>query len=421
MTVRILALLIICCANSSAQEIPLSEIWALDMPGTKDVYGLGFAEPDRHRDAGMGPVEFRAMRKEAIDQMSLALYEKLPSERAAKGFIVPWNPNSHMLKRAGSILREAKRYDHFDVDIKEYPKGSDITLIYFSHPSSCYNHIKEIKREGHEITVKYQLVPHYTVDSTAHFALIPLENLEVGEYEVKFEQLRMEQKFEKAGFIPFSSTQRRRYVCNDFSFRIWEPVEPDRTEATEDAIEIPLDSVWGFHMPGTRDTREIDTPHPTSSRTTAQEISRSLHTSKIGQKAGPILAVKGSGEEALVSIERIISKRMQAPLIFSPSDEINLYVFTRCSAGARLDRIMRDGRQIRIEYHFGSREDGGVPLRFVLVPLGKLEEGRYSVEMVMKPRQPDSENKYYPVNRYGVVSPDYLRTCLCQNTSFSVQ
>ncbi len=417
MIIRVLALLAICCPTSYAQETPLSDIWALNMPGTKDVYGLGFAK----QEIGWGPTEYREMRENAIDQMKLALSEKLPSVNAAKGFIVSWQPDSYMLKRTSDILRMAKKYEVFDYDTKEYQKGSDLTLIYFSYPSSYYNHIKEVKREDHKITVSYQLVPHYSGDSSVHFALIPLKDLPNGEYQVKFEQLQMDKEFYNAGFIPYSHTQEKRFVCNNFSFRIWEPVEPDLTEASKDAIEIPLDSIWGFRMPGTKDIREIDIPYPNGRETTAGNISKSLYTSKVGQKAGPILTVKGSGKEALASVEKIITNRMQAPSIFSTSDDINLYVYARsASAGARLDRIVRDGRQIRIEYHFGYRDDDGTALNFVMVPLGKLEKGRYSVEMVMKPRHPDSENMY-PANNYGIISPDRLELYLSRNTSFSVQ
>jgi len=421
MVIRILALLAICCSTSSAQEIPLSEIWALNMPGTKDVYGLGFAESDKRRYAGWGPTEFREMRERSINQMMLALSDKLPSEKAARGFIVPWQSNSQVLKRIGELIRTAKKNEIFDIDVKEYPKGSDVTLIYFSYPSSYYNHIKEVERDGHKITVGYQLVPHYSGDSTVNFALIPLKDLPAGEIQVKFRQLPMDKKFYEAGFIQVNRSQQMRLVCNDFSFRIWEPVKPDRTEASKDAEDISLGSIWGFKMPGTKDIREIDTPHPSDRDTIARKISRSLYSGKVGQKAGPILTVKGSGKEALLSVERIISKRMQAPSVFEQSDDINLYIYARSAgAGARLDRIVRDGRQIRIEYHLGSRDDVGTALRFVLVPLGKLEKGRYSVEMIMKPRDPDSENRY-PANKYRVISPDHLKAYLSQNTSFSVQ
>lgn len=397
-------------------EIPLAEIWALEMPGTKDIHGLDFGEPQPRQNVGWGTLEYQKSREDAINEMKLALAAKLPSEEAPRGFIFPWKPTVPMLRRVSDTLRTAKKYQILDFEIKEYPQGSDITLVFFSYPASYRIEIREIKRHEQTITVGYQAVPHHIADSTVHFALIPLKDLPAGTYQVNFEQLRMDNSFHKQGFMPMLREQERRLVCNDFSFRVWEPVEPDLTEPSANAIDIPLASIWGSGMPGTIDIQEINSDHDDVRESVLNAIRKAHSMRKIWDKAGKGFAVAGTGKQALEQVAMIVTGRKLTRSNFSPDEDINLFLFTR-SGGTivRLDRITRDGHQIRVEYHFGSRNDVGTPLTFALVPLGKLDKGRYSVEMIMKPPQPA------PMNTFQAISPNHLETVLSQNFSFSVQ
>jgi hypothetical protein len=422
MLIRIfaIAVLCVCCSNGQAEdkavEIPLSEIWALDMPGTRDVYGLEFGEKAPRMNVGWGPVEYNQSRVTAINRMIEAISKKLPSEEAPRAFIFSGEPSVPALARISEMLYGVKKFQMLEFDHKKYPRGGQMTLVFFSYPSNYYVHIKEVAKIDHLITVKYQLVPHFTAESTMHFALIPLQELSTGEYQVRFEQLRMDKSFIKTGFIPMSNSQEKRFVCNNFQFQVWEPVEPDTTEASAEALDIPLKEIWGYSMPGTKDISELDSENEDPMQSVSSRIRRANSQMKMWEKAGKGFAVSGTPQEALAEAERVFTAKKQRTSVFTPEDEISLFVFTRGGGGsALLERIVRDGRQIRVEYHIGSRSEGGVPLHLALVPLGKLDKGRYSVEMIMRRPQPG------PIGAPKPISQDFLDTYISQNFSFSVQ
>lgn len=152
MTLRLLVLpiLITCVCSAYAEEIeqvPLSEIWALDMPGTKDIHGLDFGEQYPRQNVGWGPTEYQESRETAINEMFVALSEKLPSEVAPRAFIFPHQPSVPILKRVSENLRRAKKYEVIEFEPKEFRNDSDMTLVFFSYPSSYYVHVKEVTRE----------------------------------------------------------------------------------------------------------------------------------------------------------------------------------------------------------------------------------------------------------------------------------
>jgi hypothetical protein len=193
-------------------EIPLSEIWALDMPGTRDVHDL---EPEAFGEQvkTLPPEErFRLLEDSVIWQICQSL--KMTAEkRAGPGFVVS-NLRPDLLKTVREVLTgEAKRSDSF-------PANSEITAVFFSRQSQSYVHIYQIERSGNEFEVRYRFVPREETEVTENIALIPLGILPSGSYQVKFVHGPMEEKYLKVGFEPITSAQAERIVSQSFTFEV---------------------------------------------------------------------------------------------------------------------------------------------------------------------------------------------------------
>jgi len=105
-----------------------------------------------------------------------------------------------------------------------FPGGQELSLVFFNYPSSWYNHLHEVTREGNKINVRYKFVPNESTGATSitnHLALIPLNDLAEGEYQVQvtLKRLPLEQKYIEAGWPP-RPTRLGSFVCKSFVFSI---------------------------------------------------------------------------------------------------------------------------------------------------------------------------------------------------------
>jgi hypothetical protein len=166
--------------NKSA-TIPLEEIWALRMPGTKPIARL---EPEvfgKKSQQLSGQEGMRRIRQSPIYQIQNFL-KKAPDDGTEPCFAVQ------------GIGLDALHAAH-DVFVKNqrpqasFAKGSKVSVIFFSHLHYEYVHIRRVDREGNNISIRYQFVPHSERDVTVHFAIIPLVDLEVGEARVEISRL----------------------------------------------------------------------------------------------------------------------------------------------------------------------------------------------------------------------------------------
>lgn len=205
-----------------AEEVPLKDIWALDMSGTHDIYGLDLSSEEGQPGAPVGFEGLREFRESSIKKIQRDLSTKSPAEKAKPGFA---------LSRTGLAALNGARYaigEKNHVPTSSFAAGEDLTLVFFSHPSSYYVQIAGVSREENLITIHYRFVPHYTSESTVHVALVPLRDLPVGEYHVDVKQLPMEEKFLKAGFKLVDDEHSRRIVCQPFDISVVENATPGK-------------------------------------------------------------------------------------------------------------------------------------------------------------------------------------------------
>ncbi len=182
--------------------IPLSEIWAYNMPGTRDIREL---QADKIPVSGDGPL---------VEQIRRSLSKDRPKGKAAgKGFAV-LGTGLEALREAHTVLVEGRKPRN------SFPGGSKISLVFFSHLSSCYVHLHQVNRQRTTITIRYQFVPHETKEMTTHIALIPIKGLLEDEYRIHVTQSPMERKFVESGFKQIDAAQARSIACGPFSFQL---------------------------------------------------------------------------------------------------------------------------------------------------------------------------------------------------------
>lgn len=184
--------------QSKAQEIPLDQIWAYHMPGTRDV-----REVDPLRKETNGVKHFPT-----VDGISRFLSrERRERDKAGPVFVVEGVDKTALLKVLSSLTKPAR----------VFPPDTDLSLVFYSYLSGRYVHIESVERLNQVITVKYQRIAHPTDESTTHFALIPLGKLPEGMYHIDIKQLPPTDKHDR----PVSSTPDiERIVCQDSSFKV---------------------------------------------------------------------------------------------------------------------------------------------------------------------------------------------------------
>lgn len=190
-------------------SIPLKEIWALDMPGTRNVREL---DPPRKMEP-RSVIEF--IQTSLVERTAQTLNSNnwpKNGDSAGRGFVVV-GTDVDALREAHAILsKEKKRADYL-------PVGKDLSLVFYSYSSGRYVHLDKVERQGDTITVDYHFVSHRTLDMSTHVALIPLGELPVGKVRVRMVQVKDK---ESGKSTPADNRNARPVVCDSFSFVVTE-------------------------------------------------------------------------------------------------------------------------------------------------------------------------------------------------------
>lgn len=191
--------LLLCCSVSMAEEaveIPLNEIWAFEMPGTKGISELS------SQATGFGEV-MRLLRKPA------------PKGDSVRPAFAVQGTGLEALRNSYEVLvkqKDPKR--SFDAD-------ADISIVFFSHDDNHYVHLESVERKDKTITINYKFISHEEQETTSHFALIPLGKLPVGKYQVDVVPNQVNTADEPT-FRPVDDEIINRIVSGSFSFTLKE-------------------------------------------------------------------------------------------------------------------------------------------------------------------------------------------------------
>lgn len=370
-----------------AQEIPLDQIWGFNLPGTRDIAGIPLPEGNEkvEDDAAL-----RKERERRIEDIRRALAAKQPTERSLPGFVYPRRPDFFTLRAVASqLLSDANGLNREGVIQRSFPRGDELTLIFFSHPASYYVRLRKVEQKGNTFLVHYQLEPHKSAEVTSHFALIPLGKLAAGEYTVDFHRIPEDRKYLEAGFDLV--TDSSPIVCDTFSFTVFDP--PVESPPAENATLIPLDRIWAFDMPGTQNVRELESKrrpgHPwrVSESPDVARIAEILRESA-GDKenAGTAFIVIGEGKEALRNVRHLMDGTAPRQAELPSGVELSL-VFYSLSFGryVHIKSVERLDRTITVKYRFLSHATTEATVHFAIIPVGKLPPDEFRVSMRQLP------------------------------------
>lgn len=151
--------------GEEVKEIPLEEVWAYKMPGTRQLTdaekGEGFVSKE-------GPV---------LREIRQAL--KCQRERVAGPAFLVQGSGRNTLPKVLEVLRGYLTEEE-PSEPKAIKSGEEVTLVFFAYRSGSYFHLEKVEIEGNAIKVRYRFVRHITLDLSEHIALIPLGKLEPG-------------------------------------------------------------------------------------------------------------------------------------------------------------------------------------------------------------------------------------------------
>jgi hypothetical protein len=194
-------------------EIPLKDIWAYQMPGTRDAREL---EPDK-----FGPQirklstaeQLRITDKSLMNQIGTQLQHDKPGQSARQAFAVA-RTGVDALREAAAVLSGKKKPQ------ASFGANTNVSLVFFSYSSGYYVYLNKVELQPGLVVISYRFVPHETKEMTSHFALIPLGRLQPGEVKVDIKRSPWEKKFLDAGFKEPPGSVETQIVSRSFRFTV---------------------------------------------------------------------------------------------------------------------------------------------------------------------------------------------------------
>jgi len=193
-------------------NIPLDQIWALDMPGTRDVRDL---EPDFSKQRLSNKEMIHRSMIEQIRRAHNANHWPKGNENAGPGFVVEGIDLESLTQARDVFLEKQKRYETF-------PAGTDFTIVFYAYETGVYVHLDKVIRDDNIINVHYHFTTHSTAYVTSHFALIPVGKLPPGSYQIKMVQRPVQAQPGDgwASTTPVKPEFVDRFVCKSFQFEV---------------------------------------------------------------------------------------------------------------------------------------------------------------------------------------------------------
>lgn len=151
-----------------------------------------------------------------------------------------------------------------------------------------------------------------------------------------------------------------------------------------EVVEVPLDNVWAFRMPGTRDVAGMIRD---SHSLLFDQIRGTLSTlPEKGSKAKPSFVVAGDDLAALKAAKEVLADGKPPRTSFRSDEELHVFFFSRlCFVYVHLDSVQRSKSNIEIRYSFVPHDQSVMTEHFALIPLGRLPRGEYRIDIIRSP------------------------------------
>jgi hypothetical protein len=343
--------------------IPLDRIWAYGLPGTRDIDELAKGDDTKLLDSIVQSWKNRAKYLEHYDVPRPGF--------AASGCGLTALNAAHTVLVENTTPRDS------------FSPNEEITLVLFSELGTKQVQISEVRREGNRVVIQYRLMlPKWKGKAPANLALVPLGKLPVGEYSVEMEQIPWDRTDNEPGLKPIDDSWSRKYLSKPFSFTVEEGI-------------IPLDRIWAYEMPGTRDIKSISDNKPLDqldARLLGAALELAYYRSEdlnFKDVARSGFAVAGNGRRALHAALAVFLDWEVRRDKFSPEDEIAVVFFSEPISRYRVQirEVNRIGNEIDIRYELAPSESRQSYTNFAVIPLGKLSVGKYNVDIQQLPRE----------------------------------
>ncbi len=204
---RFLALSVVAILSSSAcaaepREIPLKDIWAYRMPGTRDIGKLEKDRPPRQEHGRL------------VGNIRRALGTTLEKGKVAgSAFLVP-GTGIDALREAHAVLVEKRK------PRVKFAQDGDVSIVFFSRSFGAYVELDNVRRQGNVVDIRYRFRNHSSADMTEHIAIIPLTSLTAGKYRINVIQLPVDKDSPKYEFAFFEPEIADKVVSSSFSFSV---------------------------------------------------------------------------------------------------------------------------------------------------------------------------------------------------------
>ncbi len=189
--------------SEGAIEIPLDQIWASNMPGTRDIRSLDWKQLGKLR--------------RPLSTGSLEPLFRLGKDRAGPGYVV-----------AGigqvALVAAHKKLPEGEKPANVLPVGTGISVVYFSNGFTIGIGLHRVERRGNTIDVRYRFDSAGLDAGSSDLALISLGKLPVGEYRVNMIETPSEMN---QGISAIDLVEAHLRVCQSFSFSIVDAIEEE--------------------------------------------------------------------------------------------------------------------------------------------------------------------------------------------------
>jgi hypothetical protein len=167
-------------------EIPLKDVWAHLMRGTRDI---------------------RELSKEDIAAIRETLSNGTQKQAEAGPCFIVFGDEKEALRRARKMIVDDEK------PVTSLRSDGAAWLVFYSYAAPGYVCLESVSQSEGKVIVQYEVLIHATANATQHFALIPLGKLPAGELNVEIAEVVSD--------TPYSNHEKtERSVCDSCTFVI---------------------------------------------------------------------------------------------------------------------------------------------------------------------------------------------------------
>jgi len=170
------------------------------------------------------------------------------------------------------------------------------------------------------------------------------------------------------------------FLFSVFAIATHGPIEP--------VVSIPLNTIWAWKMPGTKDVRKLEADCDKFKKMVADEQIQksvavntfSLLNPNFNKDAGSVFVVDAVGLAALKQANAILAKEQEPKDNFKAGSALTLvfYAYTS-SQRVHINEVLKGKNEIIVKYHFHVHGLRMSTSHYALVPLGEGLRGKIKV------------------------------------------